>query len=177
MVFASGKWLHPVILEETDYTLQKLDKVQTVAGQHGGGLATDPIGTWTYKALRDPKTALFDGSFGVTERAENGKRLYLKLAGGAAPTGQTIEATARKQWARIVYKDNIVLRNLTVQHYGSPLFATEGWARKAALQFGKPGAPGKKVRAVRKRRHRERARELERGRGLQPGRHHRIDGA
>jgi len=142
MVFVDGAWQHPVILEDHTYVLRKLAKTQKKEGQHGGGRAYHNRGWWTYKGFKRPHDVLFPGSFGVTERDENGRKVYLRLAQGVDPNRARVEVTCRRQWARIAYKDNVVLRNLVFEQYASPYFPEEGWQRQCAVQLGHPGKPG-----------------------------------
>lgn len=142
MVFLDGVWQHPVILEDFDYTLKKLDQARAVEGQHGGPQVYDPRGFWTYRGFKPPKDVLFPGSFGVAERDENGKRIWLRLAPGVDPNAHQVEVMTRTQWARIAFKDNLVLRNLVFERYGDAYFPDEGWSREGAVQFGAPGEQG-----------------------------------
>ena len=142
MVYVDGVWQHPVILEDYDYTLKPLAQAKSTEGQHGGPQTFDQKGYWTYRSAQSPKEVLFPGSFGVTERLENGKRLWLRLALGMNPNTLKVEAMTRTQWARISFKDNVVVRNLTFQHYGNAYFPDEGWSRSGAVQFGAPGRSG-----------------------------------
>ncbi len=140
MLFANGQWLHPVILENHTYAFRP-GKAKLKVGQHGQtpGAIKDKRGYWAYTGFRDPKHALWEGSFGIAEKDENGNRLYVKLPYGVHPAGQRIEASLRKQFARIAYKDNVILRDFTVQHYAPHFFAWEGWQRHGTLQIGHPG--------------------------------------
>ena len=142
MVYVDGVWQHPVILEDFAYTLKELDQAKITEGQHGGPQTHDPKGYWSYLGFKQPKEMLFPGSFGVAERSENGKRLWLRLAPGLDPNKQLVEAMARTQWARIAYKDNLVVRNLEFRHFGNAFFPDEGWSRSGAVQFGAPGQSG-----------------------------------
>ena len=142
MVFINDQWQHPVILEDHDYSLKKLDRARKKEGQHGGGRTHSAVGHWTYRGLKQPTDRLFTGSFGVAEKDENGNKLYIRPPDGVHPNTASIVVTTRKQWGRIAYKDNLILRNLVFERYASPVFPEEWWQRSNAVQFGHPGRPG-----------------------------------
>lgn len=76
-------------------------------------------GTHTYVGFSDPAEVLTPGSFAVANREENGKRLFFMPPAGTDFQAATIEVTTRDEALRVYNKQNLVLRNLTVQHFAS----------------------------------------------------------
>ena len=138
MVFVDGKFQIPVLLERHRFDQKKLvgDEGKAAPGQHGGDMEYEQVGRWTYLDCNAPATSLIPGSFGVTERKENGEKLWLKMADGGDPSGHKVEAATRKWFMRVAHKSNFVLRNITIEHFASSYFAEDGWRRNGALQFG-----------------------------------------
>lgn len=85
---------------------------------------TDPFAggelTYDYTGLRDPAKTLTPGTFGVTERPENGGRVYLRLPPGTTPGEQGMEMAVRRQLVNFGAKHNLVVRGIAFVHCASP---------------------------------------------------------
>ena len=68
--------------------------------------------TYDYTGLRDPAQALTPGTFGVTERTENGGKVYLRLPLGNSPSENGIELSVRRQLLNFGAKQNVVVRGI-----------------------------------------------------------------
>lgn len=101
MVWINGQSLRPVLLETYD--------VKGLA-QFGGTAVS-----WSYTGFLDPKKTLVPGTFGVAERAENGKRLYIRLVAGAKLPPQGVETALRPALLNLAGKSAVVLRGLTFE--------------------------------------------------------------
>lgn len=75
--------------------------------------------SYRYLGLRDPMEALAPGSFGVTERSENGRYVYLKALPGQDPRIDTVEITARGTLLHLRSKNRIIIRNLVLTGAGN----------------------------------------------------------
>lgn len=101
MVWIAGQPLRPVLLETYDVK----------------GLASfgeTPV-SWTYTGFRTPQMALTAGTFGVAERPENGKRLYVCVAPGAKLPATGIEVAVRPTLLNLAGKSGVVLRGITFE--------------------------------------------------------------
>ena len=138
MVFVDGKFQIPTILERHRYEQRKVTggEGKAAAGQHGGDMEYEQVGRWEYLSFNDPVTALKPGTFGVAERPENGEKLFVRLADGSDPAAHTVEVAVRKWFMRVTHKDNVVVRNVSIEHYATSYHAEDLWRRFGALQFG-----------------------------------------
>lgn len=102
MVFINGKPLQQVLLEDYSYDNK-----------------ANP--SHTYLGLLKPEEVLTPGTFGVVERKENEKKLYIRLAKGQSLAGAKIEVATRQSLGDITEKDNLVLRNLVITHVAGTL--------------------------------------------------------
>jgi hypothetical protein len=106
MLFVNGHPFKPVVIEN-------------YRAENQGQWTTQPQ-TYTYLGLTDPHT-LPPGSFGVAEREENGNRIYLRLAPGTAlRPDATIEVATRSSLLNLKGKNNVVIRNLTMEKVANP---------------------------------------------------------
>jgi hypothetical protein len=119
MVWIDGQPLGPIVLETYD--------VSGLAQFGGTGVS------WNYKAFLDPKKTLTPGSFGVAERAENGKRLYIRLAPGVPLPAQGIEVALRPALLNLAGKSRVVLRGLTFENVPT---ATATLVQESPVSFG-----------------------------------------
>lgn len=105
MAFVNGLPLRQVHLE--DYSFEPLPMS-----------ARSGTGTHTYEGAIEPEKALTPGTFGVTDRSDPN---YVYVApSGDVDTGKATVEVARYQYAlEITGKRNLVLKNLTVEHYAS----------------------------------------------------------
>jgi hypothetical protein len=122
MAFLNDRPLKPRILETYTTT--------------GIGLRTprDEKITHTYSGFRDPKTILRPGEFGVSERAENGQKIWVRVPPGTTLREDSIEVSVRQNLIRFVDKHNLVLRNLTVTRVANE-------PHRRAIHFASFGGP------------------------------------
>ena len=74
--------------------------------------SSEPL-SWTPRAFLDPKTTLKAGEFGVAERAENGKKVYVKLARGQ--TIGDVEVATRPALLNLAGKTGVVVRGIAFE--------------------------------------------------------------
>ncbi|MEM8532067.1 MAG: right-handed parallel beta-helix repeat-containing protein [Chloroflexota bacterium] len=124
MLFINGQPLKQILLEEYDYSV----------GENGEG-------SWRYTGARNPKNVLTRGTFGVADRDANGvNKIYLKLPSGVDLQSALIEASVREKALQSVHKHNLVLRNLTFEH-----FANRNRGDEAAVQIGATWGPNQDI--------------------------------
>jgi hypothetical protein len=76
---------------------------------------------------------------GWTERAENKRKLYIRLAPGQSLQNTKIEVSTRRQAFRFdggdrdAPKNNLVLRGLSFQHFAS---RTKEWGDESTIALG-----------------------------------------
>ncbi len=73
-----------------------------------------PPPSWTYTHTVAPKTVLNEWEFGVLEREENGRKLWMRLPPGEKPDETSIEVSVRRHLLTFVGKENLVIRNLNI---------------------------------------------------------------
>ena len=132
---AGGKLLVPVLLDRVKYALRGGMK-DAAPGQHGatdGKVSADSIGFWTELGPRDPQAVLEPGTFGVSESRG---LLAVRLAEGRTPATDPIEVSTRRYWLALGRVDQVAIRGLTVQHYGTAIAAEDGWKLGGALCIG-----------------------------------------
>ncbi len=126
MVFVNGQWLAPVVLEQ--YTHET--KV-TTRNRPEGGVDNIRNVTDAYVSFVNPAEALQPGQFGVAELGPGDAdfdksphphpdSLFVRLPKGVTDIADsTVEVTRSSSGGvRFDNKNNIVLRNLTFEHYG-----------------------------------------------------------
>ena len=124
MLFVNNQPLKQILLEEYEYNL----------GAGGEG-------SWTYTRSRNPRNVLTPGTFGVADRDANGvNKIYLKLPQGVDLQSALIEVSVREKALQSVHKNNLVLRNLTFEH-----FANRNRGDEAAVQIGAIWGPNQNV--------------------------------
>jgi hypothetical protein len=69
--------------------------------------------SWTYQRSLDPRETLRPGEFGVSEHADDGGRLYVRLAPGEKLPAAGLEVSVRRVLVDLGARGNLVLRNLT----------------------------------------------------------------
>jgi hypothetical protein len=77
-------------------------------------------GVHTYTGFRQPDV-LKPGSFGVAEREENGRKIYLVPPAGSDFSKAKIEVGVQTFLLNVTDKQNFVLRNLNFEHAASPM--------------------------------------------------------
>ncbi|MBN1674893.1 MAG: hypothetical protein JXR37_27865 [Kiritimatiellae bacterium] len=102
-VFLKGKPLYPIILE--DYEMKR------------GGSSSAFV--YAYTGYRAPAETLGPGEFGVAERPENGRKLWVRLADGATMPEEGLEVAVRHVAIDLGSKRNLVLRNITFEKTAS----------------------------------------------------------
>ncbi len=130
MVFVDGELMTQVLLEtyEYDRSGQMIDHGQRQQ-------------TWTYTGLREAAEALPPGTFGVTERPENGGKLFLRLPEGKKIEEVTVEVSERRNPFTFdpgnpmePGKNNFVLRGIPLTHFAS---RTKNWGAEGTLALGR----------------------------------------
>jgi hypothetical protein len=123
MAFLNNYGLMPRILE--DYKI--------------GGVVQDPAKTgqvtYEYQGFRRPEQVLEPGQFGVTERTENGRFIYVCLPKGVEPKEKDIEVSVRQRLLDMSGKDNLVIRNITFFGAAS---SERGFSSQNGLTLGIP---------------------------------------
>lgn len=107
MAFVGGDALRPEVLET--YKIGGL------------GLWDSQGVTYDYRGLRDPRTTLTPGTFGVTERPENGRFVFLRPAAPGRLTENSIELSLRPRALKLGAKRNVVLRGLDFVRFATPM--------------------------------------------------------
>ncbi len=131
MVFINGIWLRQILLEQYDHEV-KIERVPK-PGTPWGRKRT--IVTDTYVGYRDPVQTLQPGQFGVAdlgpgEKDYNGhphpNSIFLRLPEGVTTLeGATVEITHKAvNGLKFQNKNNLVIRNLIVEHYGAAAMMT-----------------------------------------------------
>lgn len=77
--------------------------------------------SYRYKGFLRPEEVMWQGTFGVAERDENGNRIYLRMPPGVDFATARIEVTTRQTLATFLAKENLVLRNLVVRRAANQL--------------------------------------------------------
>lgn len=90
---------------------------------------------YEYIDCSDPVDVLTPFTFGVAERDENGNALYLCLEDGLS--GLEIEAATRESALGFMFKKNLVVRNLTIQHYANRIYRDNSykWFRSEPIKL------------------------------------------
>ncbi len=105
-LFVNGVPMRQVLIETYDYTM----------GKEWG-----QVGTHSYRGNLGPSALTEPGTFGITERPENGGMLYVRPLEGTVPTDAEVETAVRDWFLRFDKKENIVVRNLTIQRHNNKL--------------------------------------------------------
>ncbi len=126
MVFVDGQWLAPVVLEKYTHETKSTTRARPEGGVDRIRNVTD-----TYVGFIDPLKALQPGQFGVAElgpgdadfdaaKHPSPNSLFVRLPEGVTDiAGATVELTRTGSGGiRFDEKNNVVLRNLTFEHYG-----------------------------------------------------------
>ncbi len=126
MAFMNGQPLRQIMLEMYQYIPPRADpKNWEKSIGIPEGVKTDPhpavpqntfkYGAYIYKGFTDPKN-LPEGSFGVAERDENGRKVFLRPIPGIDFDKAIIELAARRHLLWFFGKRNVVLRGIQFEH-------------------------------------------------------------
>lgn len=107
MLFVDRQPLQQVLLERYKWTK---------AGNFSG-----KVPPHQYLGFDPPEQVLGPNTFGVTEREENGQRLFIRLSEGMTPEGVAIEVATRGRAFHFGPKTNLVLRNLVFTGFANGL--------------------------------------------------------
>ena len=122
MVFVDGKPLKQVLLETYDYSISGTLEDHDKRNQK-----------WIYHGFLNPMEALKIDTFGVAERPENGKKIFVRLKGGISAASQKIEVCVRSTAMNLEGKSNVVLRNICFEQFAS---RTRGLGPEYNICFG-----------------------------------------